>query len=530
MAETQVAKKRRTLEAEAGYKTFSRSGLYHWLSFGLPFGLALAVYFATAAGGLTWRHGGEDGGDLATAFALGGIPHPTGYPLYLLAGWLFRPFGSDPAATLALASVIWGALAAGLLGQVSYRLNLLCLRPAPASFSLAGALLAGTGLAFTPLVWSQALIVEINSFNLALNLAAVLALLLWWEKKASLPRLLALAFLAGLAIGQHRTAIFTLLALLAFMLAGSRMASTSFSSSFHKINKKIWLGGLSFFGLGLCLPYLYVVLRGGSVPASNWSDAGPANFGGIWQLFTGETYQNLLFAAPLPQSLGRIAASVSLLWQEGSLPGVALGWLGLVMAWRIPAARPAAWLATVGIGLHTAFAAVYAAENSQVYLMPAFALWAALAGLGLAWAGWRSGQLARKLPPGLLPGALFSLALALPLANMALNYSRVNLQGDRQAQQWAGTQLDSAPPGAILVTNSDAATFALWYGSYVEKRRPDVAVIESRLLNQAWYRRNLARLYPDLNIVANSPDLSATNPGHPVRFIPDPLAPGRNLP
>ena len=38
----------------------------------------------TAAPGLTWAHFGADGGDLLAAAAVHGIPHPPGYPLYLL--------------------------------------------------------------------------------------------------------------------------------------------------------------------------------------------------------------------------------------------------------------------------------------------------------------------------------------------------------------------------------------------------------------------------------------------------------------
>ncbi|MBM3956953.1 MAG: DUF2723 domain-containing protein, partial [Gemmatimonadetes bacterium] len=56
---------------------------------GSAFCLALAVYVATAARTVTAEHSGADGGDLLTAAAVWGIPHPTGYPTYILALRLF---------------------------------------------------------------------------------------------------------------------------------------------------------------------------------------------------------------------------------------------------------------------------------------------------------------------------------------------------------------------------------------------------------------------------------------------------------
>ncbi|HEX2612144.1 MAG TPA: DUF2723 domain-containing protein, partial [Fibrobacteria bacterium] len=47
--------------------------------------LALAVYLVTLSPFMTW----EDSGELATAAATLGIPHPTGYPLFAMLGRIF---------------------------------------------------------------------------------------------------------------------------------------------------------------------------------------------------------------------------------------------------------------------------------------------------------------------------------------------------------------------------------------------------------------------------------------------------------
>src|SRR3954447_8982933 len=54
--------------------------------------LALVLYLATLAHGVTW----DDAGELAAGVAQLGVVHPTGYPTYVLLGHVFTlavPFG-----------------------------------------------------------------------------------------------------------------------------------------------------------------------------------------------------------------------------------------------------------------------------------------------------------------------------------------------------------------------------------------------------------------------------------------------------
>ena len=56
------------------------------------------VYLATLAPDITWAYQGTDGGDLITAAYTLGVPHPSGYPTYVLMGWLFSKL---PVGTIA---------------------------------------------------------------------------------------------------------------------------------------------------------------------------------------------------------------------------------------------------------------------------------------------------------------------------------------------------------------------------------------------------------------------------------------------
>ena len=75
-----------------------------WISALVVLGALLAVYGLTLAPTITWAHHGADGGDLVTAVVRGCIPHPPGFPTYLLLGDLFirLPWG-NPAWRRSLA-------------------------------------------------------------------------------------------------------------------------------------------------------------------------------------------------------------------------------------------------------------------------------------------------------------------------------------------------------------------------------------------------------------------------------------------
>ena len=80
--------------------------------------VAFIVYVYTLAPTITWRNEGTDSGDLATAVAVGGVPHPPGYPTYLILGEAFKllPFG-DIAYRLNLLSAACAALTVAVVGH-----------------------------------------------------------------------------------------------------------------------------------------------------------------------------------------------------------------------------------------------------------------------------------------------------------------------------------------------------------------------------------------------------------------------------
>ena len=62
---------------------------------------------------------------------LGGFAHPTGYPLYLMLGWLWTHLVPirDPAFRMNLFSALWGGVAVGLVALLAMRvIRFVCAR------------------------------------------------------------------------------------------------------------------------------------------------------------------------------------------------------------------------------------------------------------------------------------------------------------------------------------------------------------------------------------------------------------------
>ncbi len=160
----------------------------------VAFGTALLVFAITAAPDLTWAHGGYDGGELITASYTLGIPHPPGYPTYVLLGKLFSVL---PAGTIAYRYHLFSALAVAVAVALLAR-TLMSSGERPLSPSAAAA--AALGVALLPPVWSQATIAEVYGLNLAIVAATVFALLV-------LKRPFVTGICLGLALTTHATSL-----------------------------------------------------------------------------------------------------------------------------------------------------------------------------------------------------------------------------------------------------------------------------------------------------------------------------------
>jgi hypothetical protein len=154
---------------------------------------ACVLYRATMLPGL-------DLGDSASFQTMAGAPIITprdGYPLYYaLSGLFVRVVGGDRAHALNLASVVYGAIACGLIFLVAAELA------GSRLAALAAALLFAGSYTF----WSQAIIAEVYTLHILL-VSLCLFLLLRWAQRPSTARLAGFFAVYAVSFGNHLSMI-----------------------------------------------------------------------------------------------------------------------------------------------------------------------------------------------------------------------------------------------------------------------------------------------------------------------------------
>ncbi len=401
--------------------------------------IALVVYLLTLPHGLTWAHYGADGGELITAAATGGIPHPPGYPTYMFLGRIISWLPCHPLAyCFNLFSAVCVASTAAVVTALAQQLQK----------SAVLAVSCGLTLAFMPLVWSQALITEVYALNLF-----VLALGLWSLYTCKSPYVS--GFLFGLSLTTHLTS--------ALMLP----------LTFYKLSPKQWLPFASTFLVGLT-PFLGLFIRAQGASPVIWGDA--TTIEGWWWLVSGRIYQPNLFAASNQLISARLlTGAAALAWQLGYI-----GW-GL-LAYAVYKKRPAAtpFLPLCGTAtLYTFYALGYDSFDAAVFTLPALLLLS----IGLIFA----------LQP--LPKA----TLFLPLVLLTLNFQSLSYDDSGQIETISQAVLQQMPQQAIVLTEGGGQTiFTLWYFHHVEGVRPDLVLVDRDLFAFDWYRHQLQTQYPNL--------------------------------
>jgi hypothetical protein len=475
--------------------------------------LTFIIYWLSLAPTITWQHDGADSGDLAAAVAVGGVPHPSGYPTYLLLGDLFNklPLGGDVAYRLNVMSATCAAVAVGIL-SLATTLTLMGLSPAVEATTLAGnrgapsfgfvevsAATAALTFAFSAPFWSQAVITEVYTLN-----ALFAALLLWLALAAragSRRHLSWLGLATGLALGNHLSIVFVLPFIAALIWPTYRRQSPGLRVGLLLLV----LAGLSTYAL---LPW-----RAAAQPPVNWG--GAQRWEGFCWLVSGQAYRGYVLGLPRTYAASRSLALLQIVVRAfvwWGVPVALWGWQLMVRHDRLLALG-----SLLTVGLISIYAVGYNTADSYLYLLPALmliSLWLArglLDFLSLTRAYLRRRQVGWVL-------------LLLPIFSIVLNFSAVSLRHDRTALDFAERALREAPPSALILVDDDRHTFALWYARYALDQRPDVNIVNTNLLVYDWYQASLSKSHPDLALAGEAGSLVQQNlDQHPVYAIGDTL-------
>ncbi|MFQ5398411.1 MAG: protein O-mannosyl-transferase family [Anaerolineae bacterium] len=414
---------------------------------------ALLIYSITLAPGLTWANFGGDGGELVTAAVTLGVPHPPGYPTYILLGKLFSflPMGTA-AFRLNLMSAVAAASAAGVVSATALIWLKQAQRPSEGLTTHLAAASAGLAFAFVPAVWSQAVIAEVYTLNL-LFLALFLFLLLTHQR----PMLT--GFFLGLSITTHLTSLLVLPLALILSPAGRR--------------RRLLPGML----LGLT-PFLLIPWLAGRDSPVIWGN--PATWHGFWWLVSGRIYWNNALSLPVADLGPRLWR-----WGTAMLRHLTWIWLPLIIAGyeAMPneTRRRARLMALTASGAFV-YTIGYNTADAQVLILPAVLLLTLLLAWGLSQMGW--------------------LAPLLPLTLLLLNFNQQDLSKTQQARPLIQSLLAEVPQDAVLITSGNQIIFPLWYFQHVEGLRPDVVLVDADLFAFDWYRQRLGQQQPELTTLA----------------------------
>jgi hypothetical protein len=256
------------------------------------------------------------------------------------------------------------------------------------------------------------------------------------------------------------------------------------------------------------LPLVYLPFT--SIAPVGWGD--PNTLKGFWWLVSAELYRGYAFALPRPWIGQRIASVARLLADSFMWPGVIVGLWGFVaLHERNNRCAIASLVAVLALAI---FAVGYNTSDSQVYFITVVVVFAVWIG-----AGWSSiwSALSPITNKSWKRVGLAALMLALPAFTLARNWSAQDLHADRAARDFLEGVMNAAPPRAIVATSDERHTFALWVGSFVENKRPDVAVVNQDLLGYDWYNGRLQRGFGlAVQDTQEVDELAHLNPGRPV--------------
>lgn len=488
------------------------------VAIGLPTGLALWLYWLTAAPGLTWAHFGADGGDLIAAALVNGVPHPSGYPLYtlLLQGWLGLGHFINPSVEPAY----WGNRLSGLCvaGSVAFTVATVASLLRPLSLRWLWAALAAGCWAITPLAWSQALITEVYALH-ALIIAA-----LGWAALTNRLSIVGLGVLMGLGAAHHLTSLL-LWPAIAYWRA-------------HTLPRQAWLGAaLKLAGVTLLTASLFyarlmwVVTHSASPPPVAWGY--PQEWSGLWWLVSGEAYRSYVFGMTSLEYGGRLAALARYLIEQFTPVGLLLAIVGLAK-WdrQRPHLRNGALLWMLPISL---YAAGYNTVDSHVYLLPVIWLATVMLGQGLASVSeWLTTRIWPIIQPAWIVALIGALIGIATLTSWRL--PQLDLRADQEARDFISAATMTLQPNSLVISSADAQTFALWYGEWgsgtLAEAVPDLVFVNYTLYEFGWYRHLMHDLYPEIpgmgEAFANL--IAANRPLRPIYLTePLPLYPSNEL-
>ncbi len=464
--------------------------------------LLFVVYMFTIAPGVVEI----DSGELAAVQITFGIAHPTGYPLFTVAGYLFsliplpvsKIFQANILAAVYCATAFYFVCKALYVladhlqpnkekaknskkGRKKTKENRPLAKEFTKPFKIFTALIGGFSLAFSTTFWLQSTSVEVYSFHLLIVSIIIYSIVkLSNESDNTFGRdWIVIAAMFGMGFANHMSTI---------MLVPSAL----FILVLHIKNKRISYAALFkcalVFALIVVISYSILLIRAGFDPVLNWGN--PENLENLWRHISGKQYQVWLFSS-IDVAKQNIVNFFGSLVNEFGIPLLLLSLAGVFHFYGRH--RIIFVFLTVNFLFTVIYASNYDIKDLQTYYLLAlisisfFIYGGAIKAL----------KILAKYKNGYKSGFV-TIAIIIVL-QVSLNFGKVNQQDVFIFEDYTKALMGSTDKNSIVFSYQwDYFLSASYYYQFVENYRKDVIVIDKELLRRSWYYDQLRNITPKI--------------------------------
>jgi hypothetical protein len=435
--------------------------------------LMLAVYYLfNSYQGLAFI----DSGELALCSYTMGVPHSTGYPLYLILSAPAAHIFSRPITGVTVLGGLLTALAGFTFFHLSDSLRKCCFQNTNRRLFLAVPL---TALLFmAPVVAAQGVTNEVYGLGLLVNLAAILSVVIFLTEGNFIlkRRFMILAwYLVGLSLANHMSSI--------QLLPGVALVTLIELRRSFSIKTMLLYTGAFIIPLTL---YAVLPIRASAIPPpiANWGDV--TTWDNFIRHISGWQYQVWAFTGNIAELWANFRNFLKIFYDQFPVVILPLILVGIYVLYRRSRILLAFLMITVavnvGLGIN------YGIPDIDSYYILTMAIL-----ILLVIVGFHRLCLAVKWERAI--ACLAGLVWLFSLMTIADDNSRRDYT---LPEDYARNIMLSADSSGVILSEIWDHHGQVFYLQQAEGLRPDLRFIDKELLRRSWYYKTIENVYPDL--------------------------------
>lgn len=448
-----------------------------------------------------------DSGELAAVQATLGIAHPTGYPLFTIIGYLFSllPLPFTKIYQLNLLAAIYCSAAAGIFSYTSKFLldNLSAFQTVKSikqkkksrtkkeiirfelneTQKIILSVISSLTLVFSKTFWFQSTSVEVYSLHLLLTSLIILFLLKAFVQESDLSKIIKnnwmiFALMLALGFSNHMTTLLILPGTAYLYFLKEKLNRQSIKNLIRMV---------LLFLVVLVIIYSYLPIRASQNPQLNWGN--PIDLERIIRHISGFQYQVWLFSSTE-------AAKKQFEYFISNLPAEYFITLFAAAAGLLFSFFTARKFFLFNLITHITtviYSINYDISDIDSYFLLAYISLAFFTLFGFI-------KIFQILYENKLnQSVIFLILLLFPVSQFVKNFPEVNQSKTVVYDNYTKALMNSVSDNALVLSYQwDFFISASYYFQFVEKFKPEIAIVDKELLRRSWYYNQLERNYPGL--------------------------------